>query len=263
MRSFADGGTNTLIGHATAAANVAAASAALPHDAMASGGRRHGGPCRWPRHQPHAFGRQQVEQDREQVAGLVAAGHVGGLVLDPHAPRRGEAERVREPVRAAERRPSEPGAGDRGDRGVGLLDQRDPRQFRHPRRRGERIPGQRTAEREERVGIVDASSTTSSSTATAAPPPTIWRTWCRSASVAFGQRHDSGVATSTSGAAHRAAEAGDARRRDGHDPAATRALKSAINSSQIGRWRRRSRQNDCERRLSNTSNGVPCCSTHV
>ena len=46
-------------------------------------------------------------------------------------------------------------------------------------------------------------------------------------------------------------------------PAATRALNSVIISSHTGSRRRRPCQNDCWRRASNSSNGVPCCSTHV
>ena len=86
----ADGGTNTSSGQPTAAASVAAAIAALPHDAMASVGRSQ----RPSTAQPERLGSQQVQQDRDEVAGLVAAGDVAGLVLDPHATVVGEAERV-------------------------------------------------------------------------------------------------------------------------------------------------------------------------
>ena len=50
-----------------AAPSVAAASAALPHDAMASGGRSR------PRRRPQPLGDEQVQQHPDEVAGLVAS----------------------------------------------------------------------------------------------------------------------------------------------------------------------------------------------
>ena len=51
--------------------------AALPHEAMASGRRA-------PLGQPQRLGGPQVEQDRHEVAALVAAADVARLVLHPH-----------------------------------------------------------------------------------------------------------------------------------------------------------------------------------
>ena len=78
-------------------ASVAAAIAALPHDAMASGRR-------WPRRQAQRLGGDEVQQDRHEVAALVAAADVAGLVLDPHV----GTERVGQRRRAGERRHREP-----------------------------------------------------------------------------------------------------------------------------------------------------------
>ena len=64
------------------AASVAAASAALPHEAIASGGRSDSA---GPWHEPQQLGGAQVQAAGEQVTGLVTPGDVAGLVLDPHA----------------------------------------------------------------------------------------------------------------------------------------------------------------------------------
>ena len=90
------------------------------------------------------------------------------------------------------------------------------------------------------------------------------KTWCRSDKDAFGHNHDRGVAID-SGTPH------TAHTRPVTTPAmndylvrrATRWLNSVMRLSHTGAKLRTVRQNDCERRASNTASGVPCCSTHV
>ena len=95
-----------------------------------------------PRREPEQLGGPQVQQDREQVAGLVAAGDVAGLVLDPHAAVGREPELVGERVGAGERRDAESGAVDRGNRRVELTDERGPGVGGHAVGFGERGPRQ-------------------------------------------------------------------------------------------------------------------------
>ena len=66
----------------------------------------------------------QVHQQPKQVASLVRARHVAGLILDPDAAVRREPEPLAEGVRAEERRGDEPVAVDLGDRAVQAGDQR-------------------------------------------------------------------------------------------------------------------------------------------
>ncbi len=75
--SSAQSGTNTSSGHSDRCASVAAAMAALPHDAMASGAARAPG-------QPERLGGAQVQEGAGEVPALVAPADVAGLVLDPH-----------------------------------------------------------------------------------------------------------------------------------------------------------------------------------
>ncbi len=72
---------------------------------------------------PDPLGRQEVEQDRDQVARLLASGHSPGLVLDPHATIGVEAQHVRQLVAPGERGRDESSPRDPPDRSVGLLHQ--------------------------------------------------------------------------------------------------------------------------------------------
>ena len=128
-------GTNTSIGQYARRASVAAAIAAFPHEAMASGRR---GPSR----QAQRLGRDEVQQDRDEVTALVAAADVAGLVLDPDVAADGVGHRV--------------GAGERRDREpVGQLAREgDARRLGHPVRPGERPPRQPRPVGDERVGVV-------------------------------------------------------------------------------------------------------------
>ena len=63
----------------------------------------------------HRLGNPQLEQDPEQVACLVRARHVAGLVLDPDRTLRPQPGGVRDPRRPDERRDAEPAAVHAGD----------------------------------------------------------------------------------------------------------------------------------------------------
>jgi hypothetical protein len=89
----------------------------------------------------------QLQQDGDEVPGLVAAGHVVGLVLHPHI----EPERVRQPAGALERRHPEPGRGDRFHGFVGVADQLVARLGLEPALHGEAAPRQLRPVRQERV----------------------------------------------------------------------------------------------------------------
>ena len=84
MRGLASGGMNTSSGRSQARAITAAASAALPQLAMASGRRGLGVS---PIVTPEAGARLDLAEDGEphEVPPLVGAGDVVGLVLDPDA----------------------------------------------------------------------------------------------------------------------------------------------------------------------------------
>ena len=68
------------------------------------------------RRAPERLGGEEVQQDRHQMARLLAAGDVVRLVLDPHAAGRPEAECVGEGGGPGERRDPEPDAVDPADR---------------------------------------------------------------------------------------------------------------------------------------------------
>ncbi len=109
---------------------------------------------RRPWREPEQLGGPQVQQRREQVACLVAAGDVAGLVLDPHATVGRESQLVGERVGAGERRDAESGSVDRANRVVELADERGPGVGSHAVCLGERRPGQLGVVAHERVGVV-------------------------------------------------------------------------------------------------------------
>ena len=145
------GGTNTRRGHAIAAANVEAANAALPHDAMANGGRStvplHG-------ERPNDSAVLRCSRIGEEVPRLVAAGNLPGLVLDPYATIHAESERVTEGVRSTERSHMEPGPRDRGNLGIELRHECSAGGLRHAVSRGKAVPSKKWPEGNERVPVV-------------------------------------------------------------------------------------------------------------
>src|SRR6056297_144464 len=79
---------------------------------------------RWPCREVAEFlGSAQVQEDREEVAGLLAATDSPGLVLHPDAATVREAEGVGQRCGPPERRRDESGAGDGADRGVEVADE--------------------------------------------------------------------------------------------------------------------------------------------
>ncbi len=198
------GGTNTSRAHDAAAASVAAASAALPHDAMASGGRSA------LRAKAAPLGGDEVQQHTHQVTGLVGTGDVAGLVLDPHPTVGGEPELVRQGIGPLERRRAEANAIDLGHRGVELAHQRHRARVRHGVGAGEGVPCHPLAVGDERVRIIGRRFRHG-------PVASIRNTWARSAQLARGQRHGHGSAMSRMGAAHGTPVAGCSRCADGGD----------------------------------------------
>ena len=114
---------------------------------------------RWPIGRPGprcptgGLGGDEVQQDREQVARLVAAGHVVGLVLHPHPAVGVEAEGIAERIGPLEGRGAEPGAGHHCDLGVEVADDRLAGRLGEAERCGVRVPGEVPAERHERVVV--------------------------------------------------------------------------------------------------------------
>ena len=200
------------------AASVAAAIAALPHEAMASGGRsRHGA-------RPSSSAARRCRRMVNRWRALWLPPTWPGLVLEPHPAVGGEAERVAQPVVAGERRDREAAAARPARRRARRA---PPPSSRWPRRTCPTPAGSgsdRTdRRRRRRVGAAGAVAV-----------PTNCSAWRRSqrggVRATPGQRRgDVDVR-----AAHGAHEPG------GHDGAATRALKSMIISSHTGRKRRRS-----------------------
>ena len=108
-----------------------------------------------PGHQRALFGDDEMQGDRHQVAGLVAAGDVAGLVFDPDAAVRAEPEGFGEPVRALQWCPMEPDPAHGRNGGVEATDALDPVVGPEAGGGRERVPGKVGAQRHERVGIVD------------------------------------------------------------------------------------------------------------
>ncbi len=104
-----------------ARATTAAASAALPHEAIArgAGAASAAGAGRAASRLLHA----ELQERPEEVARLVRAGHVAGLVLDPDAAAGGEPQGVGERPAAGERGGPEAVAVDQADLGVEPLDE--------------------------------------------------------------------------------------------------------------------------------------------
>jgi hypothetical protein len=116
-----------------------------------------------------------VEQDRHEVARLVAPADVAGLVLDPHAAVGGEPEILRESSTPAELRDTEARAGDRLD-----LESTSRTSASHASRD---IPCVRANACHARNGPQAMKGFGSSVTLNGASDDTICRTWRRSFSV--------------------------------------------------------------------------------
>ena len=239
-------GTNTSTGHAAALARVAAASAALPQEAMAS--RRSLGDGR------HAelLGGQQVQQDAGEVPAPCGS--------RPRCPCRPS------PARRHRGRTPGPRSG-AGSGRTGVTTKPTPstavtassRERTSLARSSAPIPWA-SAKAAHAYRLSKATSGLGSSpNRTGAGGRTRNMTWWRSAAVAFGHRHGHGVATGDLGPADRTAEAGD----HGSATVPVRSLNSTISSSHTEVSVRSSRQKCCDRRASNTSSGVSCCSTQV
>jgi hypothetical protein len=100
------------------------------------------------------LGGSEVEQDREEVARLLAAAHSPGLVLHPDAAAVGEAECVGQRIGPSERRRPEPGAGDIRDRCVELTDKTAAGLAVHPVGVGVGGPGELVVVAHVRVGVL-------------------------------------------------------------------------------------------------------------
>ena len=193
------------------------------------------------------------------MAGLVAAAHVVRVVLHPHATIGGEPQLVAERIGSGERGGDEPVALHRGHLRVELGHHRCASRRREAGSRGEAVPREVWAEREERVRLVG-------------PISERYRHQRRRALHQL--QHVVAIVARTRAAprerhrdvdrraAHRARPPGHHRLLH-HEPAATCWLNSVIMPSHTGSRRRRPCQNDWWRRASNSSNGVFCCSTHV
>ncbi len=181
--------------------------------------------------QAEQLGRAQVEHDADEVAALVAAADVAGLVLDPHRRRRVDARRVGKVEHVAVHRGDHEASGDLGG-------ERHEGRFRHPVGRRECPPRHARSVGDERVGIVEPLRCRAG------------HEWVEHV-MAVGRRGPRADERVRHGdverrGAHRAAPADDAGGPSCHGAAEpTRPLKSVIISSHTSRNRRRPRQNVC------------------
>ena len=217
---------------------------------------------RWPlRQEPQLLGSSEVEQDREEESRLLTATHSPGFVLDPDTTASGQTELVGKERGSRKRRGDKAGIINDTDCGVEFLDQLVPACSIHAMRVGEGSPRQVLVVGGKcvRLPLGRINPRTAHDLQDVAPVSgcCVWTAECE-------RRRNGNL-----GAARGAAPSDHGHPRVVHvrvqrfQPAATCALKSSIMPSQTPVYRRNPRQKSWERRASNRSNGVPCCSTQV
>ena len=169
---------------------------------------------------------------------------------------RAEAERLAEAVGTLERRGHESGAGDRRDQRVELGHHRVAGGGGEAVRRNEAVPCEVAAKGEEGVGFAGGQQRRDALHQLHGVAPVglggVGATPCERLRDVDGCTTHDALPTRHERPIHHHRQ-----------PAATRSLNSVIMSSHTGSRRRRPCQNDWCRRASNSSKGVPCCSTHV
>ncbi len=212
--------------------------------------------ARRPASKAELLGSPQVQQNGEQVASLVATGDVVRLVLHPDATIGAEAKRLAEAVGTFERRGHESGAGDRRDQRVELGHHRVAGGGGEAVRRNEAVPCEVAAKGEEGVGLAGGQQRRDALHQLHGVAPVglggVGAAPCERLRDVDGCTTHDALPTRHERPIHHHRQ-----------PAATRSLNSVIMSSHTGSRRRRPCQNDWCRRASNSSKGVPCCSTHV
>ncbi len=200
----------------------------------------------------------EIHEHAEQVAGLVRAGDVAGLVLDPDAARSGEAEPVAELVAAAERRHREAVAVDGGDALVEPADERAELRVADSARRGDVVGVEQLPVADERIRLRVAGGEADTRRVERAMEDVV-DVAVASRVRAPERKRLTGIGL---GVAAGADETADRRR---HDPSATpvRALNSSISSSHTVACARVCSQKDGLRRAWKSASEMPCCSTHV
>ena len=276
IRGSAASGTKTRSSRPAARARTAAARAALPQLAMASG---------LPGSPPATrLGHAQLEQDPEQVARLVRARHVARLVLDPDRPAGTQPGGACDPLGPRHRRDAEP-ATVHASHGVvelahevrvaGVAPARGPCDVVGVEQRS--VPDERVRVRvRRRIEAVEVDAAghhvvdvVARPAAGAAGRERLVRGPERAATGAGEPGLDGGRRRDVAAPAHRGPHGTVALvtpaglHRCHARPPATRSLNSPISSSHRCTTSRVVVQNAGRRRASNSSTGTPCCSTQV
>ena len=200
----------------------------------------------------------EPDQDAEQVAGLVGAGHVLRLVLHPDAAARGEAEAVAERVRPGERRGDEAVAVDAGHAAIELEDEVAELSVRKALVRS--VEKRPVADERVRLLVVEREADGGGVELAAEDVVGVVAAGLRAAERVRIARRRRRSAASADEPCRR-----PDRRAGAHRSSSTpvRALNSSISSSQPAASACCSRQNVGSRRAWKSSIVTPCCSTQV